>query len=434
MKKNILRTVSIIIGLSLPLVGITSANAATAPTIQQSGIAPTSAISDTFAKRVFDLVNVERAKVKSQPLVWNQSISNVSQDWANKLEVATKDPKWSMNDIHRKDAGGSLIPKGHAGYSEIIGFNFTPESIVNWWMNSPGHKQAMLNGNFTDIGVGYVTPTSGPYKGWKLVVSNLARYQANVVAPPQATPSQKKLNVIDGQGGLWGYDEPGANTLVSRELLGQGWSSVNQLMTADWNNDGKMDLVAKWPNGQITMYQGIGNGDYKMPTVIGTGWGRLDITMAKLRKTDTHPGIVARDIVDGKLYYYPNNNGKMNAGRMTIGNGWQSLNELNAVDFDGDGNTDIVARNASGALLLYRWNGVNSFISESRKVVGTGWNMMDSVTVEPDLYGKGSIGLIGKSTAGILYYYPIAKNGFGGRKILGSSGWGSYLISEGSPN
>lgn len=414
--------------------GTAGANAAPMKTSQIAAVVKTSAVSDPFAKKVFDLMNKERAKVESQPLVWNQSISNVSQDWANKLEVATKDPKWDANKIHRPDAGGSLIPKGHSGYSEIIGFNFTPENIVNWWMGSPGHKTAMLNGNFTDVGVGYVTPTSGPYKGWKLVVSNLARYQANVVTPPKVPATDKTLNVIDGQGNLWGYNEPGTKTLMNRNLLGQGWSSVNQLMNADWNNDGKMDLIAKWPSGQITMYQGIGNGDYKTPTVIGTGWGRLDITMAKLRKSDTHPGIIGRDIVDGKLYYYPNNNGKMNVGRLTIGNGWQSLNELNAVDFDGDGNTDIVARNASGALLLYRWNGVNSFISEGRRVVGTGWNMMGSVTVEPDLYGKGSIGLIGKSTAGVLYYYPIVKNGFGGRKTLGSSGWANYLISEGSPN
>lgn len=32
----------------------------------------------------------------------------------------------------------------------------TPEEVVNAWMNSSGHRQNILNPNFTHIGVGYV--------------------------------------------------------------------------------------------------------------------------------------------------------------------------------------------------------------------------------------------------------------------------------------
>ena len=32
----------------------------------------------------------------------------------------------------------------------------TPQEVVNAWMNSPGHRANILNGDFTHIGVGYV--------------------------------------------------------------------------------------------------------------------------------------------------------------------------------------------------------------------------------------------------------------------------------------
>lgn len=141
-----------------------------------SEASPNSTQSDKFAKQVFDLMNAERRAAGVPTLKWNQKVSDVSQDWANKLKVATADPNFDWNNIHRADGGGSLIPSGAITYAEIIAFNFSAQQVVDWWMDSPSHKSAMLNPKMTDAGIGYVVPTSGPYKGWYLVVSNLAGY------------------------------------------------------------------------------------------------------------------------------------------------------------------------------------------------------------------------------------------------------------------
>ena len=37
----------------------------------------------------------------------------------------------------------------------------TPEQVVQAWMNSPGHRENIMNSSFTHIGVGYVA--SGNY-------------------------------------------------------------------------------------------------------------------------------------------------------------------------------------------------------------------------------------------------------------------------------
>ena len=43
----------------------------------------------------------------------------------------------------------------YSGAGENIAYGQkTPQEVVNAWMNSPGHRANIMNGNFTTIGVG----------------------------------------------------------------------------------------------------------------------------------------------------------------------------------------------------------------------------------------------------------------------------------------
>lgn len=201
MKHRSIRAAGVALSLLLSttggLLGATASTAAPAPTV----VAAT-AYSDSFTKQTFDLINAKRVAVGSRPFVWNQRIADVSQDWANKLGVATKDPNWDFGTIHRPDAGGSLIPSGATWYRENIGFNFTPAQMVDWWMNSPGHKAAMLDPRGTDAGLGYVVPTSGPYAGWHLMVSNMAAYSTTLLPSTSAQQSPIAAKAASYKGSL----------------------------------------------------------------------------------------------------------------------------------------------------------------------------------------------------------------------------------------
>lgn len=212
MKLRSSRMSAVTLGLLLTLpCGLTAATASvTAPA---PAIVPATTIGDSFTKQTFDLINAERVKAGSRPFVWNQNIADVSQDWANKLGVATLDPTFDFATIHRTDAGGNEIPAGSTWYRENIGFNFSPAQLVDWWMNSPGHKAAMLDPRGTDAGIGYVVPVSGPYAGWHLMVSNMAAYSntplplspvspAPSQIPATQTPLAQKAAAINGALGL----------------------------------------------------------------------------------------------------------------------------------------------------------------------------------------------------------------------------------------
>jgi uncharacterized protein YkwD len=77
------------------------------------------------------------------------------------LKVNTKmmaDAKgWSVNQASRQRMYHSRM-----GYGENVCYGYqTPEAAVSAWMNSRGHRKNILNGNYTQIGVGLADSRKG---------------------------------------------------------------------------------------------------------------------------------------------------------------------------------------------------------------------------------------------------------------------------------
>lgn len=64
-------------------------------------------------------------------------------------------------------AGQRMSEAGYqwAAAGENIGWGFAgnPNSMVNWWMNSPPHRAAILSTTFVDFGVGYARNSSSDW-------------------------------------------------------------------------------------------------------------------------------------------------------------------------------------------------------------------------------------------------------------------------------
>ena len=258
-------------------------------------------------------------------------------------------------------------------------------------------------------------------------------YPSPTTTPTVPAPSSKVLKTVDTAGKLWSYSAPGNTTLSSRTEVEAGWGAAKQILSVDWNSDGILDIVARWGNGSLTMHQGIGGDDYKAPINIGIGWQNYDITATKLRTTDKYPGLVARNVVEGNLYYYSNPSGAAHGSRIKIGTGgWTPMTEINAMDWDKNGTMDLIVRNPAGQLLLYKTNGAGTILDEARPVVDYGWNIFESINAVPDFTGPGSVGFMGQTPAGELNYYPIVNGKFGAPTTVGLYGWNGYLVANGT--
>lgn len=391
------------------------------------------AVGNPYLAEVLTLANKVRAAHGAGGLVWNSTIATGSQQWTATLYSRYKNGTLDMNKLHRGDAGLSILPGGADMYSEIIGFNTTPQEIINWWMGSPAHKAALLDKRATDIGMGQVAITQGSWYGLNMVVANLAGYESSRPEQPQPAPvpvaTKGDVAAVDSAGNLFVYDSAQGSDLWQRRYISAGWGGVQQLEVVDFNADGRQDIIAKWSDGRLTVSYGQSNGTLAAQLRIGVGWGSFDIVVTNWRSADKFPGIVAKNRVSGELFLYPSVNGDRFLAPVKIGVGWGPLSIVGA-DFDGDGRADLLARNAAGQLLLYRGNGAGGFLDESRKVIGSGWSGMIHLSGIENHLGNNAGGILARDGSGNLHHYAILKGSFGNRSQIGTGGWQALRLGS----
>ncbi len=114
-----------------------------------------------------DLVNEERVAVGAPKLKLNSYLNHSAQDkcidmqqknyWSH--DTPTGEKFWVFIDNYTTyEKSGENLAKGFSNDG----------AVVTGWMNSPKHKEAMLNPSFTDVGYGVCD-----FRGGKLVVQHL---------------------------------------------------------------------------------------------------------------------------------------------------------------------------------------------------------------------------------------------------------------------
>ncbi|WP_186578027.1 SafA/ExsA family spore coat assembly protein [Aquibacillus kalidii] len=105
---------------------------------------------------VIQLTNQERAKYGLAALKPDWELSRVarykSQDMHDKNYFDHNSPTYGSPFTMIQNFGISY----RAAAENIARGQQTPREVVKAWMNSPGHRKNILNGEYTHIGVGYV--------------------------------------------------------------------------------------------------------------------------------------------------------------------------------------------------------------------------------------------------------------------------------------
>ncbi|HEY0638832.1 MAG TPA: VCBS repeat-containing protein, partial [Pseudonocardiaceae bacterium] len=226
-------------------------------------------------------------------------------------------------------------------------------------------------GGMTWLGTGYVTADNA--------IDVIAR------------AADGRLLVYPHSGSLANYP-----VITPPTVLGYGWG-INDLITVDdWNADGYDDILGRRAGtGDVYLYQHSGtfNGTSTYPSagLVLTG-AELDVWQAFGDFTgDGVTDLVYKD-VDGFLGVYdflvdsdPGTPGP-EGQNYYVGYGWNINDRLLLMDVDGNGYTDVLARNgANGNLVAYThsgtWDTTNPYGSlQSPSLLGYGWTVNDIIT------------------------------------------------------
>lgn len=255
---------------------------------------------------------------------------------------------------------------------------------------------------------------------------------------PDAGASRYNTLARDSSGVLWQYQGTGSATApyFSRYRVGSGWQGYNAVtsMTA-LRADGTGDMVARDTSGVLWHYKGSGNpsAPFLKRTEVGKGWGIYNqLTGARDLNADGIADLIARD-ASGVLWFYKGTGtaGAPFAARVKIGPGWQIYNMLTDTgDITADGKADLIARDTSGVLWLYKGTGNAAAPFAARVKVGPGWGIYNVLNGPSDLSGDGRPDLIARDSSGVLWLYKGTGSGtapFAARAQI-ATGWQIYNL------
>jgi hypothetical protein len=280
------------------------------------------------------------------------------------------------------DSGGPLVVKNAAGESRVVG-------VVSW-----GVKDCVESGAYS-------------------VFTKVSTY----VGAAYPRVDDTNLNG-DHPADLWvrnsstktGYEIDSKVTSLAARVSWGSFSSYNIVLQTDLDRDGYQDLlVRRASDGDVFWKHYVPSTDTWATKLVGDNWKtRLSIVAPGDMTGDYLPDMLAVDSA-GALWLYPGKGNGSFGSPLKIGAGFQNFNVVRGHgDFNGDGLTDLLARNKStGAVYLYRGRGVLSTadLQPALKVAtwtNTTYNAFDTVG---DLNSDGKADLLARTPGGTLYLY-----------------------------
>ncbi|MFS8101750.1 FG-GAP-like repeat-containing protein [Lentzea alba] len=186
-----------------------------------------------------------------------------------------------------------------------------------------------------------------------------------------------------------------------RVELGFGWNGFTIAGVADWDGDGHQDVVAREDStGDLYVYPGdAGHGALSQSRArIGWGWGGFTFAGVADYDRDGKQDVIAKD-ADGVLWLYPGESKRSPStqDRAQLGYGWNGVTYVGVVDRTGDGKPDVLAYTDDGKLWLYLGSGTRSAYTGTpyRHEIGTGWQGAIARTIG-DLNWDGAPDIVAK--------------------------------------
>lgn len=175
--RNYLSIAAVICLTSLPFgASLTRATVVPITPIQDSGIQLSTwttpphtpqliaGVQRTYSLQLLSLINAERQKVGAPPLRINLKLTQAALRQSQDMAIHNFFSHTGSNGSGFSDRISAAGYNWSAAAENIAAGQSTPTAVFQSWLNSPPHKQNMLNAQYTEVGFGYAYSSQSTYQ------------------------------------------------------------------------------------------------------------------------------------------------------------------------------------------------------------------------------------------------------------------------------
>ncbi|MFE2557225.1 FG-GAP-like repeat-containing protein [Streptomyces sp. NPDC059352] len=218
---------------------------------------------------------------------------------------------------------------------------------------------------------------------------------------------------------------------------GAGWQIYNKVFTpGDMSGDGKADVLARTPSGELWVYRSTGNpyAPFHARQLVGKGWHVYDHLVGLGDSDGDGFGDFLARTPGGTLFYYGSTGSPYSVKpRKEVGRGWQQYNQVLGIDdITGDGIGDVFARGADGTLWSYVGTGGGRFAARQQASSAGSWDGAPQLSGAGNVPAHGKEGMLARDKAGTLFWYNSQDNGKlrARQQISDVGGWAGITLFE----
>jgi subtilisin family serine protease len=339
-------------------------------------------------------------KALEKVLAWKQAGTNIvaanmslgAERWTT---ACANDPRKTIIDSLHTANVATVIAAGNNGWADAVSAPACVDTAVAVGSTTDDDQLSTFSnrGPLLDLlapGTSIVSSVSGGGYGSKNGTSMAAPHVAGALAVLKQTYPTKDIDSLVSLLATSGTPIVYTGATTPRINVGKAVTAVEN----DINGDGRPDILARDSNGDLWLHPNTGNtgtNTFGTRSQVATGWNTATAISTADINNDGRPDILARDS-NGDLWLHPNtgNTGTNTFGtRSQVATGWNTATAISTADINNDGRPDILARDHSGDLWLHPNTGntgTNTFGTRSQ--VATGWNSMTAINAGISVYGQ----------------------------------------------
>ncbi len=188
--------------------------------------------------------------------------------------------------------------------------------------------------------------------------------------------------------------QPGNNVSSTRALL---FTATGVMEPGDFDGDGDLDFVASTALGN-RMFMNDGTGVFNSTILFGVNGVASDIAACDFGEGGGDVDFIFALGADPAVMYENNGSGTVFNAVQTIGTGTNSFDEVICADFDNDGYNDVFAAPSTSTTAYHYWrnNGAGGFDTSLLRTLAGGPRPSSKI-VELDFDGDGDLDIMGAS-------------------------------------